>query len=255
MSNLNQETNQQEKDFLFTKRISCPVCGKIFGSRVVKSGSLRRLEPDFDLRPRFRFIDALKYEVYSCPQCGYSAMSRYFENLTKVQIQLIKENVSANFRPVSDQVPETIDYQTAANRYKLALYNSDVKKGKLSEKAYTCLKISWLYRSMAEEMPEGTAEEKAKKEEIIKTQESFYKKAFEAFQKVIATEDFPICGMDSYTMDYLLATLACHFKEYSYASKAVSNILGSQTVDRRMKDKALDLKEVIVEGIKKESEQ
>ena len=92
MSNLNQETNQQEKDFLFTKRISCPVCGKIFGSRVVKSGSLRRLEPDFDLRPRFRFIDALKYEVYSCPQCGYSAMSRYFENLTKVQIQLIKED-------------------------------------------------------------------------------------------------------------------------------------------------------------------
>ena len=250
-----ETNNQQEKDFLFTKRMNCPVCGEIFGNRVVKSGSLRRLEPDFDLRPRFRSIDALKYEVYSCPHCGYSAMSRYFEGLVKWQIELIKENVCKNFRSVGDQITETIDYETAANRYKLALYNADVKRGPLSEKAYTCLKISWLYRSMAEEMPEGTAEEKARKKEIIDAQESFYKKAFEAFQKVISTEDFPICGMDSYTMDYLLAAMACHFKEYSYASKAVSNILSSRTVDRRMKDKALDLKSVIVEGLKKESEQ
>lgn len=247
--------NQQEKDFLFTKPRKCPVCGEIFGTRIVKSGSLRRLEPDFDLRPRFRHIDTLKYEVYSCPYCGYSAMSRYFEGVVKWQIQLIKENVCKNFRPVTDQLTETIDYETAIKRYKLALYNADVKKGPLSEKAYTCLKISWLYRSMAEEMPEGTAEEKARKKEIVDVQESFYKRAFEAFQKVITTEDFPICGMDSYTMDYLLAALACHLKEYSYASKAVSNILGSRTVDRRMKDKALDLKEVIVKGIKEESEQ
>ena len=104
-------------------------------------------------------------------------------------------------------------------------------------------------------MPEGTAEEKAKKAEILKSQEAFYKKAFEAFQQVISEEEFPICGMDSYTMDYLLAALACHFKEYAYASKAVSNILASRTVDRRMKDKALDLKEMIVKGNKEESEQ
>ena len=58
-----------------------------------------------------------------------------------------------------------------------------------------------------------------------------------------------------HAMDYLLAALACHFKEYAYASKAVSNILASRTVDRRMKDKALDLKEMIVKGNKEESEQ
>lgn len=255
MDNKNQGATQQEKDFLFTKNIHCPVCGGVFGTRVVKSGSLRRMEPDFDLRPRFRNIDTLKYEAYSCPHCGYSAMSRYFEGLSKWQIELIKENVCSNFRSVDSQVAETIDYQTAINRYKLALYNTDVKRGKLSEQAYTCLKISWLYRSMAEEMPEGTAEEKAQKAEILNTQEAFYKKAFEAFQKVISTEEFPICGMDTYTMDYLLAALACHFKEYAYASKAVSNILSSQTADRRMKDKALDVKEMIVEGMKKESEQ
>lgn len=254
MEHNQKQTVQQEKDFLFTKKINCPVCSNIFGTRVIKSGSLRRLEPDFDLRPRFRYIDTLKYEVYSCPHCGYSAMSRYFDRLSKGQIQLIKENVSSNFKSVEDVALDTIDYQTAVSRYKLALYNTDVKRGRLSEVAYTCLKISWLYQSMAEEMPEGTAEERAGKEEALKAKETFYRKAYEAFQKVILTEDFPICGMDSYTMDYLLAAMACHFKDYSYASKAVSNILASQTVDRRMKDKALDLKEVIVKGIRKKAE-
>ena len=37
-------------------------------------------------------------------------------------------------------------YEKAIERYKLALYNTLVKKGKNSEKAYECLKISWLYR-------------------------------------------------------------------------------------------------------------
>ena len=85
-------------------------------------------------------------------------------------------------------------------------------------------------------------------------EEDYYKKAYEGFQKALTTEDFPICGMDSLTMDYLLACIACHFKEYSFASKAVSNILGSQVADRRMKDKALDLKDIIVSAIKKEAE-
>ena len=68
-------------------------------------------------------------------------------------------------------------------------------------------------------------------------------------------EDFPICGMDTFTMDFLLATLACHFKEYGFASKAVSNILGSQIADRRMKDRALDLKQEIVSKMRAETPQ
>lgn len=249
-----KETNLQETDFLFTKNVCCSVCGQTFQTRVVKSGNLRRLEPDFDLRPKFRNIDALKYEVYSCPHCGYSAIGRYFENLTKGQIQLIREQVCEKFRPTEQGPQDTYTYETAIARFKLALYNSEVKRAKLSEKAYTCLKISWLYRSLADQMPQDSAEQKEKKAEIRKQEEAFYKKAFESFQTVIATEDFPICGMDSFTMDYLLAALACHFKEYSYASKAIGNILSSQTADRRIKDKALDVKTMIVEGMKKESD-
>lgn len=245
---------EKETDFLFTKRVTCVVCGKMFETRVIKSGSLRRLEPEFDLRPRFRYVDALKYEVYSCPHCGYSAMSRYFEDLTKGQKDLIREQIGSKFQPVSDKTPETIDYAAAIMKYKLALHNAEVKRARLSEKAYTCLKISWLYRSYIEELPEETKEEQARKAEMARMQEQYYKKAYEAFKEVVSTEHFPICGMDSHTMDYLLAALASHFKDYAYASKAVGNILFSKTADRRIKDRALDLKTKILESVKQEED-
>lgn len=241
-----------ETEFLFTKRIRCTICDRVFDVRMVKNARVKRLQPDFDLRPRFENIDTLKYDVYACPYCGYAAMGRYFEHLTKGQIQLVKDNVCANFKHTGDAEPDSYTYEQAIARYKLALYNSMVKRAKTSEKAYTCLKISWLYREMAG-MDAASEEEKAKKAEYEKLQEEFYKEAYEGFQKALATETFPMCGMDSFTMDYLIASMACHFKDFSYASKSVSNILSSQIADRRIKNRALELKEEIIAQIRNES--
>lgn len=238
-----------ETEFLFTKRIRCTICDRVFDVRMVKNARVKRLQPDFDLRPRFENIDTLKYDVYACPYCGYAAMGRYFEHLTKGQIQLVKDNVCANFKRTGDAEPDSYTYEQAIARYKLALYNSMVKRAKTSEKAYTCLKISWLYREMAG-MDAASEEEKAKKAEYEKLQEEFYKEAYEGFQKALATETFPMCGMDSFTMDYLIASMACHFKDFSYASKSVSNILSSQIADRRIKNRALELKEEIIAQIR-----
>ena len=241
-----------ETEFLFTKRIRCTICDRVFDVRMVKNARVKRLQPDFDLRPRFENIDTLKYDVYACPYCGYAAMGRYFEHLTKGQIQLVKDNVCANFKRTGDAEPDSYTYEQEIARYKLALYNSIVKRAKTSEKAYTCLKISWLYREMVG-MDAASEEEKAKKAEYEKLQEEFYKEAYEGFQKALATETFPMCGMDSFTMDYLIASMACHFKDFSYASKAVSNILSSQIADRRIKNRALELKEEIIAQIRNES--
>lgn len=241
----------KEEDFLFTKRVRCTICEKVFDVRLIKNARIKRLQPDFDLRPRFEHVDTLKYDIYACPYCGYAAMGRYFEHLTKGQVQLVKDNICANFKPSEEPEPDTYTYEQAIARYKLALYNSMVKRAKTSEKAYTCLKISWLYREVAERTSARTEEEQEKKAEYSRLQEEFYKEAYSGFQKAIASEVFPMCGMDSFTMDYLMACMATHFKEYAYASKSLSNILASQVVDRRIKDKALELKEEIVAEIRK----
>ena len=59
-----------EEEFLLAKTVRCKVCDQVFKTKVVKNGRVKRLEPDQDLRPRFQYIDTLKYDVTSCPNCG-----------------------------------------------------------------------------------------------------------------------------------------------------------------------------------------
>ena len=188
-----KEEIPSEESFLLEKSVRCTVCDKVFKTKMIKNGRVKRLEPDFDLRPRFMYIDTLKYDVASCPNCGYTAMNRYFEHLSSVQIKLIKEKICANFKPTGEE-PAVYDYDTAINRYKLALFNTLVKKGKASEKAYTCLKISWLYRGKLEGMDEKDASLEQERRECLEQQEAFYNQAYEGFLKAVSTEMFPMCG-------------------------------------------------------------
>ena len=137
-----KEEVHSEKEFLLEKSIRCPVCDAVFKTKMVKTGRVKRLEPDFDLRPRFQYIDTNKYDVSSCPKCGYTAMNRYFSHLSSGQIKMIDEGVRRKFKRTNLVEPEEYSYDEAIDRYKLALYNTIVKKGKTSEKAFECLKIS-----------------------------------------------------------------------------------------------------------------
>ena len=239
-----------EDVFLLDKGVRCTVCDKGFKAKMVKAGRIKRLESDLDLRPRYQYIDTIKYDVLSCPNCGYTAMNRYFEHLPSVQIKLIKEQVCANFKPTGEVEPATYDYDTAIGRYKLALYTTMVKKGKLSEKAYTCLKIAWLYRGKAETLDQADAAYEATLKVCKEQEEVFYRQAYEGFMKAVSAEMFPICGMDQNTMDYLLAYMAAYFKDYVTASKCIANILQSQSAPNKIKERARDLKEQIVAEIK-----
>jgi len=241
-----------EESFLLEKGIRCPVCDKVFKTKMVKNGRVKRLESDRDLRPRHQYIDTLKYDVASCPFCGYAAMIRFFPHLTGGQIKLIKENITKNFKPQPQkEEPASYDYDTAIERYKLALLNTVVKKGKTSEKAYTCLKIAWLLRGKAETITGDDQKEKKLREECQTEEAAYYKQAYDGLMKAVSTEMFPICGMDQSTMDFLLATMSIHYKQYDVASKLLAGILTSQTAGRQIKDKALVLKEEVIAELKK----
>ncbi len=240
-----------EDAFLLEKGIRCAVCDKGFKTKMIKNGRIKRLEPDADLRPRFQYIDTLKYDVSSCPNCGYTAMNRYFDHLSSVQVKLIKEQICANFKPTGKEEPAVYDYDTAIGRYKLALYTTMVKKGKTSEKAYTCLKIAWLYRGKAENLDAKDQANAAAIKECKTQEEMFYAQAYEGFMKAVSSEMFPMCGMDQNTVDYILAYMSAHFKRYDVASKCIANILQSPSAQNKTKERARDLKEKIIAEIKK----
>lgn len=239
----------QETDYLFDKVYECPVCYGQIKARTMKVGKARLLHTDMDLRPVYENIEPIKYDVISCPHCGYSALTRYFGGLTSSQAKAIKENISRAFNPVIAK-KDTYTYEEAVARYKLCLANAIVKHAKASEKAYICLKAGWLIRGMGESLEKEGKTSPKELAEIKAQEKEFLKNALEGFVAARQAESYPMCGMDETTVDYLIAVLSMEFEKYEVASKMISSILVSPSATNRMKDKARDVKEVLLEKIK-----
>ena len=67
-------------------------------------------------------------------------------------------------------------------------------------------------------------------------------------------ENFPIAGMDEITIDYLLAVLSARFGKFDVAQKMIASILLSRTANNRIKDRARDLKDQVLEQMKTKGE-
>lgn len=238
---------EEEKKYVFTKKIDCTNCGTQFNDLRILNSKLRRKEPDLDLRPRFQFVDTLKYGITACPYCGFAAPIKNFERLPSLQQKRIREKVTSQFMQRQPLTGETIDYATAMGQYELALVCAMVMEVALSEQAYLCLQLSWLIRGRLEE---ADAEPGLLDEEMYlqlkEKQERYYRQAYDLFSKALTQENFPICGMDQHTFDYLLAVLSFHFKEYDIATRYCGNIVQSKGVNAKIKDKALMLKDEIL---------
>lgn len=230
-----------EEDLIFDKSYTCPVCDNEFKSRMVRTGKVRLMGADSDLRPKYQGVDSLKYDAILCPKCGYAALNRYFNFVMAGQAKNIKEKITAtfNYQPESGKV---YSYDDALMRHKMALLNTIVKGGKNSEKAYTCLKMAWLCRGKREMLLQSDY----KKEEItelVQEEKELLTNAYDGFEAAFGKEDFPMCGMDEYTMMYLLAELARRIGKNEEAKRYVSKVLVARNAQRRIKDKAFALKE------------
>ncbi len=245
-----------ETDFLVLKTVRCPICEHQFKSKVVKSSKLQRLDSDDDLRPRYRYIDILKYGVTSCPQCKYSALNDRFIHLAPVQIRLVREGVYARLDGESlggavirhDEDLTPYDYDTAIERHKLAIFSTMVKKGRDSENAYTCLKLAWLYREKRKEVSRTAPEKLWLIEKTRREEEAFYEQAYKGFEKAMLKEDFPISGMNEATLEYLMAVMSFRMGRYDDAAKLIGTIVISRQANEKIKDKARDLKEKVLEA-------
>ncbi len=239
-----------ETDFIYDRSYECPVCSTQIVAKTVKTGKAKLNDTDIDLRPKYDGIDVAKYDVVLCEKCGFAALSRYFKNLTSNQTKLIKENISKQIK-LNPHVGDTYSYEEALERYQLALACSVVKRSKTSEKAYTCLKAGWLLRGQAESLDESNPEEQAQIKELNEAELAYLKNAYEGFVEAKANEQPPICGMDDTTVDILIAALAIRVKDFKSAGQLVSNILTSPVANNRIKDKARELKEIIMVELKK----
>ncbi len=236
-----------EEDYLFDKKYKCPVCESDFEAKTVRTGKVRMKNVDIDLRPDYDELDQNKYDVIACPACGYAALGRYFPNVNKYQIDDIRVKICMNYKHEPCREP-IYSYEYAKRLYQLALANAVVKKAKNSEKAYICMKSAWVIRGETQRLDPEADDYETRKAENDAQEKELLTNALNGFVMARQTEEFPIAGMDSTTLDYLMAALAVETGQKEIASKMISEILTSRVANSRIKDKARTLKDMLAES-------
>ena len=229
MSNENNEqlTDEQILMCLYDKTFTCPVCEKTFKSKMIRKGKSKYIRSDIDLKPIYYPLKPEYYDVIVCNNCGYAAVSNKFDNLTYSQQGEILEKITPKY--VKKDYPDIYDADTAIERYKLALLNCMVKKSRVGEKAYICLKLAWIYRD----------------KEDRKNEFSYLKSAYDGFNEAFTTEKFPICGMDEDTLLYMIAAIGVLIGNLEDSKRILGKLIVKKSLTKRLKDKIIDAKERI----------
>lgn len=228
----------EEAQYIYDKKMNCPVCGKAFTTSQVKTGKARFLGSDEDLRPLYSKIDTIKYDVCMCPYCGYAAVLRDYENVSDNQIRTLRAEIGDKYNAgIIDT--GVYSYDTAIRRYKMALLTATVKHSKLSEASYLCLKLSWLYKGKIEAIQNGQEPGTQENIEVCKKHiDTYVHQAYSGFKDALAQEFPPICGMNDITLNLLMATLAKKCEEYDDAKKFAFMVVSSRSAPQKTKDKA-----------------
>lgn len=247
-----EEAPFDENEVLFDKSAECPVCGKSFTYRAVRTGKARPIGQDPDLRTKYEKFDPSKYDVVVCPHCGYGCLTKYFTALPAAQVKLLREGIAGKVSGIANN--PIISYDDAIQRYQLALASSIVKHAKDSEKAFVCLKMAWVIRGKKETLPDDTPDYDNVMSQLRGDENEALKNAYEGFVNARQKESFPIAGMDEITIDYLLAVLSARFEKFDVAQKLIAGILMNRTANNRIKDRARDLKDQVLMEMKAKGE-
>lgn len=241
-----KEPEFNEADLVFDKTMECPVCGKSFKTKVVRAGKARLAYSDTDLKPVYQGFEPLKYDVFVCQHCGYASTSKAFGHITPGQSKLIRENIGASFKGLTND-EQIYTFNDAIERYKLALANAIVMRGKNSEKAYICLKLAWLYRSMYTGLPDNNPVMEKLRKDFMEEEKKYIQSAYDGFSMSFSKENPPICGMDENTITYLLADLARRCGDMDNSKKYLSMVLTAKSASSKLKERARDLKDIILQ--------
>lgn len=237
--------DENEKTLLLDKSYTCPVCDQNIKVKSVKTNVAKFVGTGPDLRPSHSNINVTKYEVASCNYCGYTALIKDFPNTTQTQRKLLREKIQANYKSHEEIPCDAYSTETAISRMKMALLCTVSKIGKESEIGNICLKISWLYQDLVDELPENAPGYEEKKVAYLTEAHNQAMNAYEHLSKARMEEDYPIAGMNESTLDYLLSYLAYQKGEYSTAMQYLSGVVTTRGISSRLKDKCLELKELV----------
>lgn len=202
----------EELQPLFDRSIDCLVCNQSYTSKTIRSRFIKVAEYDTDFCPKYAegSVNALYYNIYVCPHCGFAYskdFSKYFSPGTK---ELIVEKICSNWVSHSFSEERTID--DAIKTYKLASYSATLKKEKHITLAGIYMRTAWLYRIKQDE------------EQEIR----FMKLACHEYEESYSTGDYSGTQVSEIRILYLVGELSRRSGDNQKAMKYFSSVLEKQ---------------------------
>lgn len=186
-------------DSLYLKKVKCPICGMDFEAVKVKTKACIVDKKDEDFCVHYKGINPMFYEIFVCPQCGYSASETSFDDISNAERLLLQEAFSG--RKIGRNFCSERTLNDAIDSYKLALYTATKRNSKNSTIAGLSLKIAWMYRVAGDN-----------EKEI-----NFINYALENYYEAYSREKPPFGALSELTMQYLLGELYRRVGKYEDA--------------------------------------
>lgn len=142
-------------DCLYDKDIKCPICNHKFKTKKVKSKCIKVKSRDTDFRAEYEFDNPTFYGVDVCPNCGHARFESDFSDVNVAAKEAIKKNISSKWKKRDFCGERSIN--DAAEVHKLALINYNLTDYKLSTVAKVCLRLSWFYKGLENDMEDRFA--------------------------------------------------------------------------------------------------
>ena len=148
-----------DKAYLMEKSFVCPICKKSFKSLKVKPSKLVTDKTDKDMRIRYQGVEPIYYDIVTCPDCLYSALTEMFEAPDKTSHDL-RQALDAVKREVGDWDMTLSPFSVYAGYYLALLCAPQCFYSPHLATAKLLLKLHWIYEDCEDAlMAEKTAQQ------------------------------------------------------------------------------------------------
>jgi len=222
-------------EYLYNKKIVCPVCSNEFNVTKVKVRACKVKSRDSDFCVHYETVNPLYYDAWVCENCGYSALSDKFLDISPKEADTLKKKLMPKWKKHSLSGVRNED--AAIEALKLVLISLQFREAKAIELAKVCLRIAWMYRFKGDE-----AEEK-----------KFLCHALDYYTQAYENERFPVDKTDECTCMYIIGELNFRAGNYDEAVKWFSRLIGSEEARKKpvLIEAARDQYQLVKDKLKK----
>lgn len=222
-------------EYLYTHKLTCPICGHDFESMAVLTSRLRRESTDKDLRVHYAGIEPMYYDVVSCQKCLYSAPADLFPTASQKFGERINKELNQFLPQVEIKDGTDRDTFTVFAGYYLAIRCVPVCFDDYQlPLAGLWQKLSRIYKDCADEDMYVMASQNALK---------YYEHVY---------QNFPISEKQSQQICYIIGDLYERLKNYEKARNfyflAKSNRDGTPAMKLQADRRLEEIKELMKQG-------